>query len=180
MLQRKYILLLFLCLFVMTGCDKEEEVVSYVSVTIEEVSYFSTQKRIYDSEQWFSLNSGFVLRYNQEMASDDGHKLVLHLRIADPESYQIGKRYEISPVEDPFERSNMASITILSETTDRKLHYYATSGWVELDKVIIDEWGRGIVSGRFEFFAKEEYSGKIIEVIGGTFHNVNFDQKYVS
>lgn len=169
---RIFIMSLFYTLsFIMTGCEKEDDG-AFVSLTVDGKSYTSSTKSVNDKNQAYcDLKNGFYLMYNDVLTSSDGRKLGVYVRIADSEGYSIGRRY-VMPASAGI-NGNMAHVTLYSETGNRRLHYYVTEGWFELDKLEIDKRSAiCVVCGNFTFTAMEEHTGDIIHVTDGVFRDV--------
>lgn len=176
---------IFCVVFLLTECTKPEKIYTTINIDGEEYSspvmYAGENIFLQSNQESISVNGdSFCLKYEKTMTSTDGSSFYMSLRIRDDEIYQVGKKYVIPYSPDSTNLYNMASLSIYSPEEERILYYYAIDGWFELDRVtgaVMRNDGSVrvyAVDGKFSFIVEEEYSGDVIEVTNGKFHNTYF------
>lgn len=155
------------------GCTKSES--SYISMKVDGKAYTSDvmdeeNHIVYASEKHFeSSEDGFMFFYRTVMSSSDAPEISLMLRVSDDVSDPSGIRYEFPSSSSSLDGYDTASISM---TVDgRPMHYYAVEGWIEIENVETVHDGLCAVNGSFAFSAREEFSGKVIEITDGKLHH---------
>ena len=186
MVQKIFITALML-LCILTGCSKDRaHNQSYAIMTIDGKEYrsvvmYSDSYSISGRNEVFKNNGNyFKLRYEHTMTAGNSASVDLLIRVIDKEHYQLKQRYPIP--DDPSSLNDYSTASIIITENGRKIYYYATEGWMELDDVReISENEDGEIKlrhfqidGHFAFKARDEHSGKVIKVTDGTFHNTMF------
>lgn len=163
----------------LAGCTKSES--SFVSMKVDGKTYTSTvmtdeNHSVFASSQLFELSEdGFSFFYRNAMSSSGAPEITLMLRISDSTPTPSGMKFEFPSGPSSLDGYDTASISMTIE--GRPMHYYAIEGWLEIDNV--DNLNDDIcaVNGSFAFSAKEEFSGKVIEITDGRLHNAFMARK---
>lgn len=171
----------------LTGCErytKGEQ--SFTSLKIEGKEYktpvmYENKHYITGGKELFDFDGdSFKIRLEETMSSGS-EKIGILLRIIGDGMYSIGERYHFPSTPTSVNGYSTARITFTENGIDK--YYYAMDGWMELDDVEevveLDEYQETRahyykIDGRFAFTAREEHSGRIIEIKDGTFHNAMF------
>lgn len=181
--MEKILIILSVVIISLTGCEKMEmkRNKSYTTADIDGVTYQSPVMddwsfKVSASSQLLERKDGsFHLEINCTMTSKEDEKVQLHLRIKEDESFEINKQYGFPSDPTQLKYYSNAKVTVSDGEVDR--YYYATEGVLHIESVESlrsDGNAPYVVNGSFEFIAKEEFTGDIINVSNGTFHRAFF------
>ena len=181
--MEKLLIVLSVVIFSLTSCEKMEKKrnKSYTTVEIDGVTYTSPVMddwsfRVSASNQLLDRKDGsFHFEIDYPMASKEDEKIQLNLRIKENEDFETNKRYGFPSDPTQLKFYNNAKVTISDGDVDR--YYYAVEGVLQIESVesLRNDGGSPyVVNGSFEFTAKEEFTGDVINVSNGTFHRAFF------
>lgn len=184
--MEKTLIILSIVLCALTSCEKMEmkKNKSYTTAEIDGVTYKSTvmsdwSYKLSPSDQLLDRqDDSFHLEINYTMISEKGEKVQMNVRIKDDESLEIGKLYEFPSDHAELQFFSNGKVTI--SDGEMKRYYYATEGSLSIESVetlLDDGYAPFVVNGTFEFTAKEEFTGDVINVTDGTFHRSFFTSK---
>lgn len=184
--MEKTLIILSIVLCALTSCEKMEmkKNKSYTTAEIDGVTYKSTvmsdwSYKVSPSDQLLDRqDDSFHLEINYTMISEKGEKVQMNVRIKDDESLEIGKLYEFPSDHAELKFFSNGKVTI--SDGELKRYYYATEGSLSIESVetlLDDGYSPFVVNGTFEFTAKEEFTGDVINVTDGTFHRSFFTSK---
>lgn len=184
--MEKTLIILSIVLCALTSCEKMEmkKNKSYTTAEIDGVTYKSTvmsdwSYKVSPSDQLLDRqDDSFHLEINYTMISEKGEKVQMNVRIKDDESLEIGKLYEFPS--DHAELQFFSNGKVTFSDGELKRYYYATEGSLSIESVetlFDDGYAPSVVNGTFEFTAKEEFTGDVINVTDGTFHRSFFTSK---
>lgn len=184
--MEKTLIILSIVLCALTSCEKMEmkKNKSYTTAEIDGVTYKSTvmsdwSYKVSPSDQLLDIqDDSFHLEINYTMISEKGEKVQMNVRIKDDESLEIGKLYEFPSDHAELQFFSNGKVTI--SDGELKRYYYATEGSLSIESVetlLDDGYSPFVVNGTFEFTAKEEFTGDVINVTDGTFHRSFFTSR---
>lgn len=184
--MEKTLIILSIVLCALTSCEKMEmkKNKSYTTAEIDGVTYKSTvmsdwSYKLSPSDQLLDRqDNSFHLEINYTMISEKGEKVQMNVRIKDDESLEIGKLYEFPSDHAELQFFSNGKVTI--SDGELKRYYYATEGSLSIESVetlLDDGYSPFVVNGTFEFTAKEEFTGDVINVTDGTFHRSFFTSR---
>lgn len=149
--------------------------VTYKSIVMNDYSFrVSSQEHLIDRQE-----NSFHFEINQTLTGEHGEKISLNLRIMELEAFELNKQYTYPSYLSDIKFHSTGKVTINDGETER--YYYATEGSLLIESVedLKEENSAPfIVNGSFQFKAKEEFSGDVINVSNGTFHRTFFMWKH--
>lgn len=184
--MKKSLIILSIILFTLTSCEKMEmkRNKSYTSAEIDGVTYKSPimddwSFKVSSSNQLLDRqDDSFHIEINYTMTSEKGEKLQLNVRIKEDEAFELYKEYALPSDPSDIKFLSNGKITISDGELER--YYYATEGFMLIESIesLKDDGDAPyVVNGSFEFTAKEEFTGDLINVSNGTFHRAFFSER---
>ena len=182
-MEKKLLIILSAVFCMLTSCEKMvmKKNKSYVTAEIDGVTYKSPVMddwsfKISSSDQLLDReDDSFHLEIDHTMTSEKGERVQLNIRVKEGEALELGEEYSLPSDHADLKFFSNGKITVSDGDLER--YYYATDGWMLIESVeSLRDDGKApyVVNGSFEFTAKEEFSGDVINVSNGTFHRTFF------